>query len=273
MKPKGFSVGRPTDARPQKRFKKPTDRPSRPGPSLPENVFIVEGAAAVKEYLRFKPGDVVSLYVKERQAALLKREFAGFDAKLTMVADSPETREMLPASPVWAHVRHEPTDFIALESLLERNKKPCSLLVLDHISDPRNLGAIARSAAFFGVGHIIVAERRQVLLTPSAVATAQGGFALCNLCVVVNISRTLERLKELGFWILGATMDGESCGSLKGRYDRQAIVLGSEDKGISPNVLAKCDVNVGISGAKNSLDSLNVSVAAGILLHQLIVLP
>jgi 23S rRNA (guanosine2251-2'-O)-methyltransferase len=143
------------------------------------------------------------------------------------------------------------------------------VIVLDHISDPRNLGAIVRTAAFFGVRHVIVPEKRQVLLTQAGVNTAQGGFALSDLVVVVNVSRALEELKRNDYWILGAAMGGNPVSTVRGRFNRQVLVLGSEDKGISQHVLGRCDVQVAIPGAPKSLDSLNVSVAAGILIHGL----
>lgn len=245
-------------------------RPQRQ--SLPEGLFLVEGAAAIREYLRFKPQTVKRIFVKERQAALVRKDFADFDVKFELVKEDDAPSDT-PGTPVWAHVHHELMDWLSFESYLaSRTGKGELVLVLDHISDPRNLGAIVRSAAFFGVKKIIVPERRQVLLTQAGVGTAQGGFALCDLVVVVNVARTLEELKAKDFWILGAAMNGESVDGLRGRYDRQVLVLGSEDKGISTNVLDKCDVLVSIPGAPRTLDSLNVSVAAGILLQRLILI-
>jgi 23S rRNA (guanosine2251-2'-O)-methyltransferase len=146
-------------------------------------------------------------------------------------------------------------------------KNPQSfILALDHVQDPRNLGAILRSAAFFGVRSILVPERRQVLLTQASVATAQGGFALCDLVCTVNLARTLRDLKDHGYWILGATMDGETIDRVAGQYEKTVLVLGAEDTGLSRGIEDTCDRKVAIRGA-GQLDSLNVSVAAGILLN------
>lgn len=274
-------TGKLPQATPGKFSSKPIQRHSAPKSfspqrgSLPEGVFVVEGSAAIKEYLRFRPQTVLKVFVKEKQLNAVRVEFSGFDVKFEMVKDvsNDDVDSSLPSTPVWAHIKHELIDLTTFEQTLASSKGKMSILVLDHISDPRNLGAIIRSAAFFGVKHVIVPERRQVLLTHSAVATAQGGFALCDLVVVVNVARILQQLKEHRFWILGAAMDGEPLDNFRGKFERQVIVLGSEDKGISPNVLSKCDVKVAISGAKHSLDSLNVSVAAGIMLQRLVVLP
>jgi 23S rRNA (guanosine2251-2'-O)-methyltransferase len=211
----------------------------------------------------------VKVFVKEASAKIVKNTLKDFKFELEVIGGSGE--ESVHATPVWAYVKHELgawTDF--LSELEEDDSELLNLvLVLDHISDPRNLGAIVRSAAFFGIRHVIVPERRQVLLTQASVNTAQGGFALTKLTVVVNVSRALEELKSRDFWVLGAAMSGEPVARVSGRYDKQVLVLGSEDKGISPGVLSHCDVVVSIAGAEKSLDSLNVSVAAGILIHEL----
>jgi 23S rRNA (guanosine2251-2'-O)-methyltransferase len=143
------------------------------------------------------------------------------------------------------------------------------LVALDHVQDPRNLGAIARSAAFFGVTELIAPERRQVLLTQAGVATAQGAFALVDLVAVVNLARTLTQLKELGYWIIGTEMGGEPLSSVAGQYAKTVVVLGAEDTGMSRQIRELCDRHVAIARRGRGLDSLNVSVAAGIVLEAL----
>ena len=236
---------------------------------LPEGFFVVEGIAAIQEYLRYSPSAIVKIFIKESSAKVVKTSLTDFNGQMVVVAGSSE--ESVHATPVWAHVKHELGDWMDFLNEIDDDQSGRSnlVLVLDHISDPRNLGAIVRSAAFFGVRHVIVPERRQVLLTQASVNTAQGGFALAKLTVVVNVSRALEELKTRDFWVLGAAMAGEPIARIRGRYDKQVLVLGSEDKGISPGVLSHCDVLVSIAGAEKSLDSLNVSVAAGILIHEL----
>jgi predicted rRNA methylase len=265
------------------KFNSPPKTPDRPRKrdgfraksSIPDGLFNVEGIAAVREYLRFRPESVVSIFAKERPFESIRAELSEFKPRITVVPENAaEESSVLPATPVWAQVAHKVSSMDILENELKKDMKAAkSILVLDHISDPRNLGAIVRSAAFFGISHVIVPEKRQVLLTQSAVNTAQGGFALCDLVVVVNISRVLEQLKAVNFWVLGAAIDGEPLERYQGKFERQAIVLGSEDKGISPSVLSRCDVKISIKGARLALESLNVSVAAGIVLHRLVPVP
>ncbi len=238
--------------------------------SLPEGIFVVEGVAAIREYLRHKPDSVMKIFAKDRALNQVKDELAGF--KVHVIAVSENGSEVLPPTPAWAHIKHEMIEWSeCLERIQSRKNLGRELiLVLDHISDPRNLGAIVRTAAFFGVKHVIVPEKRQVLLTQASVNTAQGGFALTDLVLVVNVSRTLEELKRNDYWVLGAAMGGEPLAKVRGRFDRQVLVLGAEDKGISQHVLGRCDVQIAIPGGDRTLDSLNVSVAAGILVHGLV---
>ncbi len=236
--------------------------------SLPEGVFVVEGVAAIREYLRHRPKSVIKVFAKDRSLKLVRDELADFRCEISVIAE--DGAEQLPPTPAWAHVKHESLHWSALlEDIKSSNSKNDLVVVLDHISDPRNLGAIVRTAAFFGVRYVIVPEKRQVLLTQASVNTAQGGFALTDLVVVVNVSRALEELKSNNFWVLGAAMDGDDLSKVRGRFERQALVLGAEDKGISQHVLGRCDVKISVPGAPKSLDSLNVSVAAGILMHGL----
>jgi tRNA G18 (ribose-2'-O)-methylase SpoU len=234
-----------------------------------DDIFIVEGVAAIREYLKHKPSAVIEIFAKEKSLKSVQEELRDFQPRIVSV--SHDVERVNPSTPVWANVKHKIADWTNFVSNLKQNPdaSPEVVVVLDHISDPRNLGAIVRSAAFFGVTQVIAPEKRQVLLTQAGVNTAQGGFALCDLVVVVNVSRALEELKTLDYWVLGAAMGGESVRSVRGRFKKQVIVLGSEDKGISQGVRSHCDVIVEIPGAKTAMESLNVSVAGGILLHEL----
>jgi 23S rRNA (guanosine2251-2'-O)-methyltransferase len=229
------------------------------------DTFYVDGVPAISEYLRFRRNDVIEVECRPDLVASVKERLAEFNVSLTpMAAPKDQTQN----AGVRARVKHELKDFSLIESKEAYSDRE-TILALDHISDPRNLGAIVRSAAFFGVSKILVPERRQTLLTQAAVSTAQGGFALTDLYLIVNLARSLERLKDLGFWIIGADMAGSSAKSVVGKFERQVLVLGSEGDGLGRNIKEKCDILVKIQGASKSLESLNVSVAGGILLHEL----
>ena len=127
-----------------------------------------------------------------------------------------------------------------------------------------------RTAAFFGIKHVIAAKDRQVLLTQSSVATAQGAFALCDLIAVTNLARVIKQLKE-GFWVVGTALGGDPLEEFKqvNAQDNLLIVMGSEEKGMSRLISELCDWKLTISGTSSTLNSLNVSVAAGVVVHQI----
>ncbi len=146
----------------------------------------------------------------------------------------------------------------------ERGEEPL-VVVLDGITDPHNLGAIVRSAECVGAHGVIIPERRSVGLTPAAVKAAAGACEYMNVVRVVNLNRTLEDLKARGLWIVGATMDGEDVASanLSGPL---ALVIGAEGEGISQLVEKNCDMKVSLP-MRGHIESLNASVAAGVLLY------
>jgi 23S rRNA (guanosine2251-2'-O)-methyltransferase len=145
---------------------------------------------------------------------------------------------------------------------------PSLALVLDQIGDPRNLGAILRSAAAFAVDCVLLPERRSAEPGGAAARAAAGGLDLVPLVEVVNLARALAELKERDYWIVG--LDGRAETSIDDLpvFERLVLVLGSESTGLRRLVAAACDHLARIPIAP-AIDSLNVAVAAGIALHTL----
>lgn len=144
-----------------------------------------------------------------------------------------------------------------------------TVLVLDHIKDPRNFGAIARSCGFFGVDAIVIPNKRQVGVTQIVVDTAMGAFAKLTVFQVANLTRVLKTLKEADFWVVGTALSGASLTPKALSFAKTALVIGAEDSGISPLIEKTCDLCLRIEGAEDGIDSLNVSVATGIFLQAL----
>lgn len=151
-----------------------------------------------------------------------------------------------------------------LERAAQRGEEPL-LVLLDGITDPHNLGAIVRTAECVGAHGVILPERRSAGLTPAAAKAAAGALNYMPVARVTNLNRTIDELKARGVWIVGASMDGVSAFSadLSGPM---ALVVGSEGEGISRLTLEKCDLRVAIP-MKGHIDSLNASVAAGVLMY------
>lgn len=140
-------------------------------------------------------------------------------------------------------------------------------VVLDGVEDPRNLGAIARTAECAGAHGIFLPERRAVGLTEAAVKTAAGALEYLPVAKVVNLNRLIEDLKECGIWIVGASANAKMSYTDWDWAQPTAIVLGSEGKGLHRLVEENCDalVKIPLSG---KIESLNVSVAAGVILYE-----
>ena len=154
-----------------------------------------------------------------------------------------------------------------LEEAAQKNEDPF-LILLDGVTDPHNLGAIIRSAECVGAHGVIVPERRSVGLTPAAVKASAGAVEHMKVARVVNLSRTIEELKERNIWTYALDMDGEDYEKVnfKGGV---ALVVGSEGEGVSRLVVEHCDQKVSLPMAGH-IDSLNASVAAGIMMYRVL---
>ena len=142
------------------------------------------------------------------------------------------------------------------------------LVVLDGVEDPHNLGAIIRTAHAAGVDAVIVPERRAAPLTETVERAAAGAMEYLPVARITNISQTLEKLKQQGFWIYGLDERGTEVYSKVEYSTPTVIVLGGEGKGIHQGVQKHCDVLVKIPMA-GEVSSLNVSVAAGVVLFEI----
>ncbi len=143
------------------------------------------------------------------------------------------------------------------------------VVVLDGITDVRNFGAIARTADCCGVGAIVIAERGAASVNADAVKTSAGALMSLPVCRERSIAGAVRFLKDNGYQIVAATEKSDVLYTA-GRYDGPvAVVMGAEDVGISPEVLALCDTQVAIP-MFGRIGSLNVSVAAGVMMYEIV---
>ncbi len=141
------------------------------------------------------------------------------------------------------------------------------VVVLDGVEDPHNLGAIVRTAHAAGAGAVIIPERRAAGITDVVAKAAAGALEHLPIVRVTNINRTLEELKKQGFWIYGLEERGTELYTEAAYASPTAFVLGGEGKGLHEQVRKHCDLLVRIPMA-GAISSLNVSVAAGIVLFE-----
>ena len=160
----------------------------------------------------------------------------------------------------------KPYQYSSLEEILLRANKPGLLVALDGVTDPRNLGAIIRSAAAFGADGVIIPERRAAAMTASAWKASAGAAARLQVAQVTNLNRAIEDVQQKGYFVVG--LDGEAqtlVSEMKFATEPIMIIVGSEGKGLSRLTSEKCDLVVKIP-MRSTTESLNASVATSIAL-------
>jgi 23S rRNA (guanosine2251-2'-O)-methyltransferase len=153
-----------------------------------------------------------------------------------------------------------------LPGIFEQGKMPL-LLILDGITDVRNFGAIARSAECAGIDALVIPEKGSAQVTEDAVRTSAGALIRIPVCRTARLNETLLFLKSCGIILLGTTEKAETLYYQEDLKNPVAFVMGSEDMGISPEILRLCDRQIRIP-MMGAIASLNVSVAAGVLLFE-----
>ena len=160
----------------------------------------------------------------------------------------------------------KPFQYSSFEEIMQRAKHPALIVALDGVTDPRNLGAIIRSAAAFGAAGVVMTERRAASMTASAWKSSAGAAARLPIAQVTNLARTIDAAKKEGLFVVG--LDGESedlISTMKIASEPLMIVVGSEGKGLARLTREKCDLVISIPiGA--TTESLNASVATAIAL-------
>jgi len=141
------------------------------------------------------------------------------------------------------------------------------VIILDHIEDPHNFGAIIRTAESMGIKNIIIPKDRSVVVNETVMKTSAGALNHVNIIRVTNLVNAIDYLKKEGFFIYGAEADGVNYKSVD-YSEKRCLVMGSEGKGISPVVRKNCDVIVSLP-MKGHVNSLNVSVATAIFIYEM----
>lgn len=160
----------------------------------------------------------------------------------------------------------EDYQYTPLNKILDRGDD--KILILDHILDPHNFGAIIRTAVAAGFNAIIIPNDRQVLVNSTVVKTSVGAVFDIDIVLVTNLNNTIKILKDNGFWIYGTVMSGEDYREVD--YNgKVCLIIGNEEKGMSKLVKESCDFLITIP-ISPKIDSLNASVAAGILIYEVV---
>ena len=150
---------------------------------------------------------------------------------------------------------------------LEKDENANFVVMLDSIEDPHNFGAIIRTSECAGVNYIIIPKNRSVSVNSTVYKTSAGAVNNVKIVEVVNLANTIKKLKDLGYWIYGEDMDGKDYRSID-FTGKTCLVIGSEGHGIKQIVNKSCDEIVSLP-MKGKINSLNASVAAGILIYEI----
>ena len=162
-------------------------------------------------------------------------------------------------------------DYSTVDEILARAEEKGEapfLIILDNVEDPHNLGAMIRTANLAGAHGVIIPKRRAVGLTSTVAKTSAGAINYTPVAKVTNIVRTIEELKEKGIWFVCADMGGETMYDLD-LTGPMGLVIGNEGEGVSRLVREACDFTASIP-MKGDIDSLNASVAAGVLAYEIV---
>lgn len=236
--------------------------------------FTIEGRNAVLEaYRAGKPIDKLFILdsCQDGPIMTIKREAKKHDTMIRFVTKerldqlSETGRHQGVIAYAAAYEYAEVEDILKLAG--ERGEAPF-LFLLDNIEDPHNLGAIIRTANLAGAHGVIIPKNRAVGLTATVAKTSAGALNYTPVAKVTNLAKTIEELKRQGIWFVCADMDGTSMYQLdlKGPI---GLVIGNEGEGVGRLVKEKCDFVASIP-MKGDIDSLNASVAAGILAYEIV---
>jgi len=242
----------------------------REGPSQDDrHGDIIFGIEPIREMLAAAPSAIRVLYIEER-GDRFDDEIARIRAAGGEVVRA--RREQL-ARMAGSEGRHQGIialireyGYIGLEEALQTNPDP--LLVIDGVTDPRNLGAILRSAECAGADTILLARDRTVGVTPAAIKASAGAWVHQRIARCGNVASTLGVLKERGYWTAALAPGGETSLYELDTARRLALVIGAEDRGVRELVRKRADFVVGIP-MRGKIGSLNVAVATAVALFEI----
>ncbi len=229
---------------------------------------VLYGRHAVFSALKNPKRQILRLLILKENEAEIKKTFPRIDYQ---IAQKKDIEKLVGANAVhqgFALVT-KPLSSMFLEDLIDemRDVQKCHVLILDQVTDPQNVGAIIRSAAAFNTAAIIVQDKNAPLESGAMAKASAGTIEFVPIVRVTNLARAIETLKKAGFWIVG--MDGYAKQKIDqvDKNAKLAVIMGSEGSGMRRLVEESCDIKVRLP-MDEKVESLNVSVAAGIVLYE-----
>jgi 23S rRNA (guanosine2251-2'-O)-methyltransferase len=235
------------------------------------NQHLIYGKHAALRVLQTRPDQVQSIMMQAndnarldqaKQLAQKHRIPLRYESKKTLDAQAgPKHQGIVLTCTQWFYFNEKD-----MPHLLAQSKEPPLILVFDGLQDPHNLGACLRSAYAFGVDWVMLPKNNNCMITPAVEKTSAGTAHLMPVMRVTNLRQALEQLKQAGVWVVGTVKDAPQTVAQANLKGPLALVIGSEEKGLRRLTHETCDHHVTIP-MRDTLDSLNASVACGILLY------
>lgn len=237
---------------------------------------VIFGINPLLEMFRSHPSMLEKIVVAEGRERAAVRKIIEFAAEYGVPVESTGRDKVEKLAPRRVHqgivgLCREHTYATIDHVIANRHKgsKYSLVILLDSVTDPQNLGSIIRTAHCCGANGIVIPENRSAAVTASVAKASAGAVYRLPTAMVVNIVRTIDYLKEKGFWIYGAAAESEVSFHAPDYEGDIGLVMGSEGKGIRPLIRKKCDFLISIP-MRGELTSLNVSVAAGIIIQEIV---
>lgn len=217
-----------------------------------EQVFLLYG----------QKGDIINAIVVAAKKKGIKLSQLPYD-KFTAVTANANSQGVA--------ARKSSQKYYSVENIITDSKKTKYplLLILDSIQDPRNLGAILRTAECSGVDGIIITKHNSASINETVIKTSAGAAEHAKICLVNNLVNTIKVLKDNGFWVIGASLEESKDYSSMDYKLPAALIIGNEEKGLRRLTAENCDFLIKIP-MQGKIQSLNVSVAAGIILFEIL---
>jgi 23S rRNA (guanosine2251-2'-O)-methyltransferase len=226
----------------------------------------IYGFRVIREYLREKPYEIQTLYLLPSFSGT-ETEILARQANIPIHYESPTFFTSLAQGGAHQGIAASVGEFpyVNLQAILEKQEE--LLLILDGILDPRNLGALLRTAEAVGVGGVIMSKDRSAALSAVVEKAAVGATVYLSICRVENLARSLDAVKAAGYWVVGLAPDAQLTLYDLDSPEKIAILLGSEGKGLRFLTKQKCDFLVALPMI-GKIQSLNVSVAGAVTLYE-----
>lgn len=252
----------------------PRDDPRGGGRQHDTQMEIVYGKRSVRAVFDARPEAIRRVVMREGAARYLQ-EFIDQAKRIGVEPELLRTGEFLRQCHLTEDDKHQGifvvTDPVKIYSEYDFDllNDASVVLVLDQVSNPQNFGTIIRTAAFFGVDAVVWPKNRAVDITPTVSRVAVGGTEFIKLFRITNLARSLELLKDRGFWIYGFDERGENTLAATKLHEKAVVVIGAEGEGMRHRTKIMCDELIRIPGGRPGVENLNAAIAAAIVMAEI----